>query len=403
MGNNASASGAHIALWRNRDYLLLWLGQAISSLGTGISQLAFPLLILAISHSPAAAGFASALERVPYLLFSLPAGALVDRWERKRVMMICTLGLALSVLSIPVAMIAGHLTMLQIYLVSFIIGTLSVFYELAELASIAYLAPKEQLSAAVAQNEAVYSTNMLLAPSISGFLFKIGQILPFIADAISYVILLVSLFFIHSPLQERRSATTRQHLLVEVREGIHWLWQRPFLRFLAFLSGYQYVLISGSVLIVLVIAQQHQISSAIIGVIFTVGGIGNIIGTLLTTPIERRFPMRWILPILLTIFILLWPLYGIATTPLFLALIVAGLALPDSIYSILVASYRLTSVPDELQGRVGSVYRLTINAMLTLGLALIGASLQRFGVFVTVGWLWGGLVVFALLLLIHVK
>jgi MFS family permease len=402
MGNNGSASGAHLALWRNRDYMLLWVGQGISSLGTGISQLALPLLILAISHSPAAAGFASALERVPYLLFSLPAGSLADRWSRKRVMIFCTLGLALCVLSIAAAFVSGHLTLLHIYLVSFVIGTLSTFYELTELAALAYMVPKEQLSAAVAQNEAVYSTNMLLAPSISGFLFKIAQSLPFVADTVSYVVLFVSLLFIRSPLQGKRDTATK-HLLAEVREGIHWLWQQRFLRFLALLTGYGYVLMSGSVLIVLVIAQQHQISSAIVGIIFTIGGVGNVIGTLLTTPIERRYPMQRLLPILLLLFVLLWPLYGIVTAPLLLGLVAAGLALPDSIYSILVASYRFATVPDELQGRVGSVYRLIIYSMLTLGLALIGATLQRFGVLLTVAWLWGGLVVLTVLLLIHIR
>src|SRR5712691_6263959 len=103
-----------IPLWRNHDYLLLWLGQAISSLGTGISQFAFPLLVLALTHSFAAAGLAGALGQLPYLLFSLPAGALVDRWDRKRVMIVCTLGLALCIASIPVAILSGHLTHIQL-------------------------------------------------------------------------------------------------------------------------------------------------------------------------------------------------------------------------------------------------------------------------------------------------
>ena len=402
MTNNSSASGAHLALWRRRDYMLLWGGQAISTLGTGISQLAFPLLILAISHSPAAAGFASALERVPYLLFSLLAGTLADRWPRKPVMLCCTLGLALCVLSVSVAFATNHLTLLHIYLVSFLIGTLGTFYDLTELAALAYMVPKEQLSAAVSQNEAVYSTNMLLAPSISGFLFKIAQSLPFLADTVSYVALFVSLLFIRSPLQEKRT-TAPQHLLVDVREGIHWLWQHRFLRFLALLSGYSNLLISGSVLIVLVIAQQHQISPAIVGLIFSIGGVGNIIGTVLTTPIERRFRMQRILPVTLLLFVLLWPFYGIITTPLFLGLVVAGIAMPDSIYAILVVSYRFAEIPNELQGRVSSVFRLSIYGMLTIGLALIGASLQRFGVLITVGWLWGGLVLLTILLPIQIR
>src|SRR5258707_14414446 len=94
-----------VPLWRNRDYLLLWLGQAVSSLGTRLTQFAFPLLIVGLTHSIAAAGLAYGLEQLPYALFSLPAGALVDRWPRKRVMIICTLCLLLCVASIPLTLL----------------------------------------------------------------------------------------------------------------------------------------------------------------------------------------------------------------------------------------------------------------------------------------------------------
>src|SRR5438093_4331683 len=80
------------ALWRNRDYMLLWSGQLVSTLGSAASQVVFPLLILAITNSPAAAGIAGALFMLPYALFSLPAGALIDRWDRKRVMVLCDAG-----------------------------------------------------------------------------------------------------------------------------------------------------------------------------------------------------------------------------------------------------------------------------------------------------------------------
>ena len=77
-----------LALWRNRNFLLLWGGQAISILGTSISTLALPLLLLALTHSPTQAGFVAATQTVPYVLLSLPAGALVDRWNRKTVMIL---------------------------------------------------------------------------------------------------------------------------------------------------------------------------------------------------------------------------------------------------------------------------------------------------------------------------
>lgn len=384
--------GKPSSLWRNHDYLLLWLGQAVSSLGTGISQLALSLLILAIPpHSPAAAGFALALEQLPFVLFGLPAGAFVDRWDRKRVMIICTIGLTLSLASIPVALALGYLTIMQLYIVAFVSGTLTVFYQLAEIASLTWLVSKGQLTTAVAQNEAVYSTVSLIAPSISTLLFRASQMLPFVADTISYLVMLGSLFNIRATLQEERDAQVSRHLLREVREGIQWLWSHPVVRPLTFLTAYLYVLLSGSVLIVLVIAQQHGIPTVIIGLILVAGGVGNLIGTALYTSFQRRLRFGWSLSGLIVLYMLLWPLYGFAITPIFLGLIGASLALTDSIYSILAASFRLAVIPDELQARVGSVVRLILFGSLALGQAIIGLLLQRFGVLATVGVLWVGL------------
>src|SRR5436309_5221215 len=83
-------------LYRNRDYMLLWSGQVISVIGTGASQIVYPLLILALTNSPTAAGLGAALGSLPYIFFSLPAGALIDRWDRKRVMIYCDIGRALT-------------------------------------------------------------------------------------------------------------------------------------------------------------------------------------------------------------------------------------------------------------------------------------------------------------------
>src|SRR5947209_7686412 len=109
-----------ISLWRNHDFLLLWGGQVVSATGSQVSLLAFPWLILAISGSPAQAGLIAAIRSIPYILFGLPAGALVDRWNRKRVMILCDTGRALALGSIPIAFALGHLTTLQLYIVSFI-------------------------------------------------------------------------------------------------------------------------------------------------------------------------------------------------------------------------------------------------------------------------------------------
>ena len=116
------------SLWRNRDYLLLWSGQIISEIGSKSSLLAFPLLMLFLTGSPAQAGLLGALRGLPYILFCLPAGALIDRWNRKRVMILCDTGRALAMGSIPLAYVLGHLTLAQLYIVSFIEGTLYIFF-----------------------------------------------------------------------------------------------------------------------------------------------------------------------------------------------------------------------------------------------------------------------------------
>src|SRR5581483_6584116 len=91
-------------LFLNGNYMLLWSGQTISSMGTQASNLAFPLFVLLLTGSAAQAGFMGAVRAVPYLFFSLPAGALVDRWNRKAVMIFCDAGRALAMGSIPVAL-----------------------------------------------------------------------------------------------------------------------------------------------------------------------------------------------------------------------------------------------------------------------------------------------------------
>src|SRR5947199_4279456 len=116
--------------------MLLWSGQIVSNIGTQVSQLAFPLLILALTGSAAQAGFAGALTTLPYVIFSLPAGALIDRWDRKRVMILCDAGRAVAMASIPVALALNSLTIWQIYLVATIEGTLFVFFNIAEVSAL---------------------------------------------------------------------------------------------------------------------------------------------------------------------------------------------------------------------------------------------------------------------------
>src|SRR5205809_1489754 len=184
---------AEIPLAKNRDFMLLWAGQMVSNMGSMASQVIYPLLILALTQSPAAAGIAGALRMIPYLVLSLPVGALIDRWDRKRVMILCDVGNALAVATIPVAMAFDALILWQLYAVCFFEGALFVFFNIAEVAALPRVVPRPQLPQATAQNEAGFGIANIIGPSIGTFLYQtFGRAVPFVADAISYLVSLVS-------------------------------------------------------------------------------------------------------------------------------------------------------------------------------------------------------------------
>lgn len=395
----------HSTLWTNRDYLLLWMGQSISSLGTGISQVAFPVLIFVLTNNPAVAGIMFSVGQLPYILFSLPAGALVDRWKRKRVMIVCTAGLTLCLASVALIVFSDLPTLVQLtsfFMFSFLIGSLSVFYSLAELAALTKVVSKPQLSQALTQNEVVYSTVSLVTPPFGTVLLSVSRLLPFVVDAISYVVLLISLFFIRTSFQEEREEI-KTNLLVDIREGFRWVRQQPIVWVLMVLAGYLEVIVSINVLLVPVIARNERFPLSIVGVILAAAGIGNLLGAAFNPVLQHRVPLGWLLISTLLLFVLLWPLYGLVTNLWVLGAVIASLALIDSVAYLQTASYRLAVVPDQLQGRVNSIARLILFGFLTLGPAGIGICLQRFGVMLTVNVLWGGFILCALLALFNAQ
>jgi MFS family permease len=168
-----------ISLWRNRDYLLLWGGQVISNIGNEVSTIAFPLLVLLVTGSPAQAGFISALRVLTYVLLVLPAGAIVDRWDRKRMMIICDTVRTLCLASIPVALIFGHLTLVQLYIAAFFEEVFGTFFNIAEGSCLPLVVEKEQLTEAMGKVQATTGIAALFGPPLGGVLFALRSLLPF--------------------------------------------------------------------------------------------------------------------------------------------------------------------------------------------------------------------------------
>jgi len=372
------------SLWRNRNFMLLWGGQVISTIGSSASHIVYPLLILALTDSPAAAGLAAGARALPYVLFSLPVGALVDRWDRRRVMIWTDVGRAVAVGSIPAAMAFDALSLIQIYLVSFVEGTLFVLFNLAEVTAFSRVVPAAQLPQAAAQNEAAFGAAHIVGPSFGTVLFQsVGRAAPFIADAVSFVLSAASVALLKGDFRSARQAPSRS-LGHEIVEGLQWMWRTPLIRTMAFLTGGLNLLGAAAPLIVIVIAKQLGAGAASIGLIFSIGAVGGIVGSLIGGRIQRNFSFTQVIVGVMWANAVLFALYGVATGVVVLGVIGALIWTLGPVYNVVQFSYRLALIPDQLQGRVNSAFRLLAFGFDPLGAALSGWLLEYAGTEATV-------------------
>ena len=374
-----------VALWRNSDYLRLWTGQVASAIGSQVSGLALPLLILALTHSPAKAGGLAALRGLPYFLLCLPAGALVDRWNPRRVMLACDTGRALALASVPLALAFGHLTLVQLCVVTVIEGTLFVFFDQADSNCLVRVVSKAQLGAAVAQNQASYGISGMLGPSLGGLLYGLGRGVPFLTDAVSYALSVIALLTLKTDVQPAvRLDGPAPHLGLEIVEGLRWLYAHKVIRFIAVLTSGLMLSCAGYALILIVLAQKFGATPFTIGLLMATGGVGGVAGSLLAVPLQKRFPFGPLMIGATWAWALTWLFYALAPNLIVLGIVNAVSFVVVPIYFGTQYAYRLAQIPDHLQGRVNSVFRLIAFGSSPVGLAATGLLLQKLGPFWTV-------------------
>lgn len=372
--------------WRNADFLLLWSGQAVSTLGSNVSRLALPLLVLALTHAPAQAGLISALQTLPYLVFGLPAGALIDRWNRKRVMIFCDIARVLGYGSIPVAYAAGQLGPVMLYGVALVSGTAFVFFNIAQVAALPRVAPTAQLPQANALNASAESAATLIGPGLAGFIISLarttlaGSALAYLVDSFSYLVSVISLGFIRAPFQAERAPVAGRSLQEEIAEGLRFLWTEPRLRTVALLTLSVNVFFGPVYLAVIVLAQGTLHADArTLGLIFSLSSVGGLAGAAVAPWLNVHLRFGQLIIGSIVLWSLATALLAIAFSP---AIVVAGQAMVSlmlPIYNVAVISYRLALTPDALQGRVNSVARLLALAGLPAGTAVGGLLLGLLG------------------------
>jgi predicted MFS family arabinose efflux permease len=379
-------------LRQNRDFVLLQVGQGLSTLGSESTQIAFPLLVLALTHSPLKAGIVGFARFFPYVLVALPAGVAVDRWNRRRLMLASDALRALGIGSLVATLAAGVASFGQIVAVAFVDGVLFTLFNIAETGALRAVVAARQLPRAAATEQGRIATVQLTAGPLGGGLFGIAGLAPFLFDVVSYTFSLVSLLAIRTPFQvERPRAATRAR--EEIAEGFRWLREQRFLWVMQLIAAASNVVYEGLFLVLIVVARRQGLSSAEIGLVVAGLGAALLVGSVVAPIFQRRISMRAVTLLQVSSILLVAVFLVVPNVFVLLATAAPSVFLAPPVASSVIG-YRLAIAPDALVGRINSVARTIAIAGAPAGSLLGGVLLDAFSARATVAVLlaWTALI-----------
>lgn len=363
----------------HHDFRQLWAAETISQIGTQITQIALPILaVITLAATEFEMGVLITLETIAFLLIGLPAGAWVDRWRRKRVLIVNDLIRAVALASIPLAYVFDMLTLYQLFAVALVTGISQVFFDVAYQSYLPSLVDTSQIVEGNAKLEISRAVSQVAGPSAAGFLIKIlGAPLMFVFDALSF---LLSALFIgrirhEEPVQDR---STRRSLKVEIGEGLSFVLRHPLLRRLVTCTGTaNFFSTVVATMLVLFMVRELGFDETQIGIVFSAGAAGGLLGAATTTRFAKFFgdgrsivlAAGLIIPVALLV-----PLSALGVSMLLLLIAEFGLALAVVVYNILQVSFRQRLCPLPLLGRMNASIRFLVWGTMPLG-GLVGGTL----------------------------
>ncbi|MFI6096984.1 MFS transporter [Lentzea sp. NPDC051213] len=372
-----------VSLRGNKDFLLLWSGAGISFLGSRVSTFAYPLIVLWATGSAPLAGLVAFAAQLPYVVVQLPAGIVVDRFDRRRLMVVCDLGRVLAVGSIPVVVLFGGFGLWHLAVVAFVEGSLTVVYRIAERAALRSVVDEDQLNLASSRNEARERASGMLGQPVAGVLAGLAQWAPFLFTSVAHVFSLGTVLLIKKKLQAPR-ATGRRRVFAELAEGVRWLWRQKFARACAGLIAVSNLLFQVMFLALLVIVRQDGGSEVAAAVIFTVSGVCGVFGALNATWWIRRIALPRLVIGANLAWALLVPFIAFTHNAVALGFLYGATSYVGAVWTVAVGAHLVRIVPDELLGRVTSVVSLLSYGPLAFGSLLGGFALESLGVTTTV-------------------
>jgi MFS family permease len=370
-------------LRRNRDFVLLWSAETVSELGTQVSKVAFPLLVLALTGSPAKAGVVGFAHTVPIALLALPAGAVVDRVNRRAVMVACDGVRGAGLAAIAIGLAAGRLPYGLIVAVAALDGGAFVTAYIAERGVLRRIVAPEDLPKAVARNESGSFAVTIAGPALGGVLFGVGRAVPFLTDALSYAAAAAGKLAIRADFKGPGETTGG------AAAGLRWIWGQPFIRACALLFAAGNPLYTGVELLIVVLAKRHGASSAEVGVMLGIVAAGGLLGGLIAPGLGGRL-RPWLVLVGETVVVaLVLPLLLVAHAAVLLGLIVAVAMLPTPVTNSIVVGYRVGLAPDALQGRVQAGATVISFSLGWAGPLVVGLLLEHAGASATIAVLCG--------------
>lgn len=383
-------------LGRNRNYTLLWTGQAVSEIGFSTAVLAFPLLVLALTGSPAASGLVLGADAAAQLVAGLPAGALVDRWNRKRIMLWCEATQAVAVGSLALALWFQQATVAHMVAVAAIMGVCRALFEPAEEASLPRIVADDQLSTAVALNTARSSIGQMAGTALGGVLFAIGRVVPFLVDMITHVISLVTLAFVRIPVREVEPAPIH-HIGREIVEGLRWVWSHKHVRVTALCAVSLNFFFNAFYVVIIVLAQGRGVPAAEIGLMAAMLGVGGVLGSLVAPALHRALKPHVSIMGVFWLVTLLTPVTLVTHNGLVMGLLFGGMAFLAPTANTTINTHQLLLTPDELRGRLMGVMGVFVGGAAAAGPALGGVLVEFVPGDTAVLWCTAGMAAVSLL------
>jgi MFS family permease len=361
-----------LSLWRNSDFLRLWSAQTISQFGTQISALALPLAAIFVLHASATeVAVLAALEWLPWLLFSLPVGALVDRMRRRPVLVVADVGRGVALATVPAAYAFDGLTLGHLYLVGFAVGLLTVFFDVAYQSYLPSLVERRELGEGNSKLEISRSGAQLAGPGAAGGLVQLlSAPVAILTDAASYLVSAVLLARIRREerFEKPQDGTRLRH---EIVEGVRYVFRDPILRpSMAFVATSNFF---GNVLwtiFVVYAVRRLEWSAGTIGLVLTLGNLGFLAGAVLAPRIGTRFGVG---PTMIGAAMLGgWPLLAVPLAPVeeAIPLVVAAVAVQGFgvvLFNVTAISLFQAITPDRLLGRMNASRRFVVWGVIPLG------------------------------------